>query len=166
MKKNKIFSIILVICHFIFPIMMFFNIFDRKIKVKGIDYVLTKHEYYSIININDLHIFYLIIGILFIVFSLLLAIFGILMIIKEKYYTNTVKWLSGISVILFAPFYHYFSISVLIIAFMSICINWFIIAFDIKINKDNKKKDFVIALVTYLVFVILLVLSFGFVPSA
>ena len=84
--RNKVFCIIISVLYFIFPILFFFNIFEHKEKrINDANELCTLIHKYSIINIKELHTFYLVIGIMFMVISLTLAVFAILEIRKEKY---------------------------------------------------------------------------------
>ena len=155
-KREKVFYIIMIIFYALAPFSLFFDVFVQRSSKKAIDgdgVVVT--DYYNIINVKDVRIFPCIIGIVFIVISLILAILLVMDLYQGKFYKSDVKALSGLVFILLATIVWHFSLVLGIIFFMAVCNNLFMLSFDLKINR-NKKENLAIYLPTYFLFLIAL----------
>lgn len=160
-KREKVFYIVMIIFFALAPFCLFFNVFDERKKLKTIDgtveTVITK---YNIVNIKDISTFSLIISILFIILSLTFAVFLIIDLYKNNYYRTRIKVLSGVNLVIFSGLLYYFSIALGTAFFMIVCCNLFMLSFDLKLNK-NRKKNLLIYVPTYILFLLMIIISIG-----
>ncbi len=163
-RREKIFYVVMIIFYLIFPFTLFFDVFEYKYTALKEDHTTVKVvEKYNLVNIKDLSIFPLIISILFIVISLVLAIILIIDLYKGKYYSIYVKLLSCASTVIFMGLVFYFGLYLMGLFFMIICCNLFMLSFDIKLNRKYK-LNLLIYIPTYLLFIVMMLLAFGFQP--
>ena len=162
-RREKVFYIIMIIFYFLFPFIMFFDVYEYKYKAKTTDgnIVQVVHKY-NITNINYESNFALVISILLFIISLIFAVFLIIDLVKGKFYRIHIKILSGIALVLCTGLVHYMSVYLGTILFMLVCCNLFILSFDYRLTK-KRGLNLLIYIPTYVMFLIMLVLSFGFI---
>ena len=157
-KREKVFYIVMIIFYAIFPFTLFFDAFAVRTHKHNADGGVIVTNYYNLVNIKDERIFPFVIGIVFIVLSLAVALLLVMELIKGKFYTTYIKIATGAIMILLTTIIWHFGILLGAIFFMAICCNLFILSFDLKLNK-NKMKNFAIYFPMYFIF--LLALIFG-----
>ena len=163
-RREKIFYIVMIIFFALFPFTLFFNIFEYR-KAYEVDGVMHHNVIkYDLVDIKDLSLFPFIVGILFIVLSLIFAVFLAIDLYKGKFYTIYIKILSGLTFIVISGLVFYFSIFLASIFFMVVCCNLFILSFSLKLDKKIK-LNLLIYIPTYILFLVMLVLSLGFYPT-
>lgn len=159
-RREKIFYMVMIIFYSIFPFALFFDVFQVTSTKSTVDGLKTSVDYYNLTNIGSYRIFPLVIGILFIVVSLVLAVFLVADLVNSKYYRAHIKILSGVVMILLASIAIRFTVFLGGIFFMAACCNLFILSFDMKLNKGkegNKSKNLVIYIPMYIIFLIILI---------
>lgn len=165
-KREKIFYIIMAIFYALCPVGFFFDVFKYKItKATGDGTGKTFIEYYNILEIGDKRVLPAIVGVAFMVVSLIVAICIIADLINGKFYRTDIKVLTGVSMILLACIASRFTIYLAIILFMTICFNLFILSFDLKLNaKDNqvKSNNVIIYVPMYVIFLLMLLCGLTF----
>lgn len=160
-KREKVYYIVMIIFFALSPFALFFDCYEKRSK-QTIDGVVSQVvSKYSIININNVSTFSLVVSILFMVFSLAFAVFLAIDLYKGKYYRRHIKILSGINLVLFSGLIFYLSILLGTIFFMIVCCNLFILSFDYKITR-KKKENLLIYIPTYILFIFMIIISFGF----
>lgn len=157
MRREKIFYVIMILFYMIFPFLLFLDVYEKKVLKDGVKAVVK----YNLINIKDVSIYPFVMSILFIVISLVFAVFLIIDLYKNTFYRVHIKILSGMSLLAFSGLIYYFSLFIGSMFFMIICCNLFMLSFDIKLNK-KKKLNLLIYIPTYILFLIMLIISFGF----
>ncbi len=161
-KREKVFYIVMTIFFFLAPFALFFDVFEKRWHQKKFDGTVERViDRYNITNIKELSNFPFIVSILFMVFSLIFAVFLIIDLYKKKYYRIHIKILSGITLVLFAGLMLQFSITLGLIFFIMVCLNLFMLSFDIKLNRKYK-ANLLIYIPTYILFLAMIVLSIGF----
>ena len=159
-KREKVFYIVMILFYAIFPFALFFEVFAFKsTRATGDGGGKLVTEYYSLADLS-FRPFPYIVGIIFIVLSLILAVLLVMDLVRGKFYTAYVKIVSGAVMILLAMLAHYYGIVLGAMFFMAICCNLFILSFDLKLNKNNptsKPNNVIIYVPMYVIFMIMLV---------
>ena len=88
MRREKIFYVVMIIFYMLFPFTLFFDVYERRITIYGVKVV----QKYNLISIKDVSIFPLVMSILFIIISLVFAVFLIIDLYKNtiRTYSNSI----------------------------------------------------------------------------
>lgn len=162
--RDKVFSIILLIFSIIYPLMLFFDVYEYKHKEIDGDTITKVVDRYNLINIKDISTFMLVFSLVFIVLSLTVAVFTILEIRKNNYYSLKYRIIFSIYTVVSATFGFYASFFILSMLFMIIAAHMFLIYYDIKRNK-RKLSNALIYAITYVMFMVMMIISFGALPK-
>lgn len=161
--KNKVFCIIIASFYAVFSILLFFPFFVFKhVYHPAEGKTATDKTYYSILDIKDSvnGSIFLVFAILVLIASLFVIFTAIYQIIKKDYFNLLIKISTSIVVVLFAVFALMYTMVFTIALFLMICLNMFVIAFDVKQNK-RKKGNIICFILTYVPFVFMLIVSAG-----
>lgn len=163
--RNRIFLIIVTAFFFIFPFTMFFDIFTRKITRQTLDGPKRFTEIYNLVSLKDLSNFTFSFAMIIFILSLVVAILGVIEIIRGKYYTLLYRISFSVFVVSLSLIIKFLGYYLMVALFMSIASHMFLVYYDMKTNKRMLSNSLIYAF-TYLAFIIFMVVGFICVPTA
>ena len=162
--RDKIFCIILTIFSVVYPLTLFFDVYEYKHNVVDGDKVVKVVEKYNLINVMNVSKFSFVTSLIFIVLSLSVAILALLEIKKNKFYSLYFRIIFSILTVITAAFSTLVSFYLVSMLFMIIASHMFLIYYDMKKNKRKLSNSLIYA-ITYLMFLFMLIISFGNMPK-
>ena len=163
--RNRIFLIIVSAFSFIFPFTLFFDVFTRKITKDTVDGPKRFTEIYNLVSIKDLSNFTFSFVMIIFILSLIVAILGVIEIIRGKYYTLLFRIAFSIFVVSLSLIIKFLGYYLMVALFMFIASQMFLVYYDMKTNKRKLSNSLIYAF-TYLAFIIFMVVGFICVPTA
>ena len=163
--RNRIFLIIVTVFSFIFPFTMFFDIFTRRITKATLDGPKRITEIYNLVGLYDLSEFTFSFAMTIFILSLIVAIIGIVELVRGKYYTLLYRIVFSVLVVSLGLIVTFLGYYLMVALFMLIASHMCLVYYDMKTNKRKLSNSLIYGF-TYLSFLIFMMIGIALTPTA